>query len=295
MAAYLCVAPWLIGFLALQAGPMLLSLGLSFTDYAVLKPDATRFVGIENYRHALLEDSSLRTALRVTVYYAVLAVVLDLVVGLGLALLLNHRRLPCKTFFRSAIYLPSLLPGVAVGVLWLWIFQPQAGLANVLLRAVGLPPSQWVYSTQTVIPSLALMSMWTVGRSVLVFLAALQGLPAELLEAAALDGAGRIERLRAITLPLITPAILLNLVLDVIANLQLFTQAFVVTRGGPAEASLVYVLYLYRVAFEEFRMGYASALAWLLLLLLVGVTLLIFRSSSRWVYYEGDVRTAGRA
>ncbi len=285
IVAYGFISPWLIGFVGLTLGPMLASLILSFTDYNLVTTASTSFVGDDNYRRALLDDPLVLQSLRVTSYYATLAVALDLVVGLCLALLLNTGFRAIGAI-RTIYYLPAAVSGVAVSLLWLWIFQPSGGLANGLLDLVGLPGINWVYSTTWVIPAFVLMSLWGVGRSAFIYLAILQRIPTNLYEAAAVDGAGPLRRLFRITVPLVTPAILLNLVLGIIGNFQTFTQAFVISEGGPANASLFYTLYLYRNAFRYFRIGYASALAWILFALLLTVTLLVFRSSRRWVYYE---------
>jgi len=284
-AAYLFVSPWIIGFVGLTLGPMLASLALSFTDYNLVTTAGTSFVGTSNYREALLDDPLVIASVKVTTYYALLAVVLDLVVGLALALMLNTGLRTIGTI-RTIYYLPAAVSGVAVSLLWLWIFQPSGGLANGLLDLVGLPEIDWVYSTTWVIPAFVLMSLWGVGRSAFIYLAILQRIPTNLYEAAAMDGAKPMRRLFRITVPLVTPAIFLNLILGLIGNFQTFTQAFVISEGGPANASLFYTLYLYRNAFRYFRVGYASALAWLLFALLLGLTLLIFRSARHWVYYE---------
>lgn len=285
LAAYGLVSPWLIGFLLLSLGPMVASAVLSFTDYDLLNFGATEAVGLENYREAFTGDPIFWQSLRVTAYYAVLAVALDLVVGLALAMVLNTGFRGVR-FLRTVYYLPAVISGVAVALLWLWIFQPSNGLANEILGLFGLPPIRWVYSSTWVIPSFVLMSLWGVGRSAFIYLAILQQIPTNLYEAAAVDGAGALSRFRRITLPLVTPAIFLNLVLGVIGNFQIFTQAFVISEGGPGTSSLFYVLYLYRNAFSYFRVGYASALAWILFLILLALTVVTFASSSRWVYYE---------
>lgn len=285
LAAYGFISPWAIGFVGLTLGPMLASLALSFTDYNLVTTAQTAFVGTGNYREALFDDPLVIHSLGVTAYYATLAVALDLVVGLALALLLNTGFRAIGAI-RTIYYLPAAVSGVAVSLLWLWIFQPSGGLANGLLALVGLPGSDWVYSTTWVVPAFVLMSLWGVGRSAFIYLAILQRIPTNLYEAATVDGAGPLRRLFRITLPLVTPAIFLNLVLGVIGNFQTFTQAFVISEGGPANASLFYTLYLYRNAFRYFRVGYASALAWILFALLLTLTLLVFGSARRWVYYE---------
>lgn len=290
VAAYAFLSPWVLGFAAFTAGPMLVSLVLSFTDYRVLDPGSTAWVGAQNYRRAL-DDPTLAHSLRVTLLYAALAVPTDLALGLTLALAVNVRA-RAMGVLRTAIFLPVMIAGaaggsVAVALLWLWLFQPRFGLLNHLLSLVGLPPQLWVYSPRLVVPSLALMSLWGVGRSMLIYLAALQRLPTDVVWAAHLDGAGPWRRFARVTLPLISPALFFNLVLDLIYALQTFTQAYVVTDGGPGDASLFYMLYLYRNAFTYFDMGYASALAWLLFALTLVLTVAVFRSARSWVFYEG--------
>ncbi|CAN5294583.1 sugar ABC transporter permease [soil metagenome] len=292
LAAYGFLSPCAIGFVGLTLGPMVASLVLSFTDYNLVDSGGTDWVGLDNYRRALTDDPLVLQSLKVTTYYATMAVALDLVVGLLLALLLNAG-FRAVGVIRTIYYLPAAISGVAVSLLWLWIFQPSSGLANALLGLVGLPGTRWVYSTTWVIPAFVLMSLWGVGRSAFIYLAILQRIPTNLYYAAAVDGAGAFTRFFRITLPLVTPAILLNLVLGVIGNFQTFTQAFVISEGGPANASLFYTLYLYRNAFRYFRVGYASALAWILFALLLGLTLVAFRSARHWVYYEAG-REGGR-
>lgn len=269
---------------------MLLSLVVSFTDYPVLHPADTHFVGLDNYRTAL-HDSTLSHSATVTILYVAMAVPADLVVGLILAVILNVRAKGVG-LFRTVFFLPVMIAGsggasVAVGLLWLWLFQPRYGLLNYLLSVVHLPPQLWIYSTRTVVPSLALISLWGVGRSMLIYLAGLQGLPSEVLWAAQLDGASAWRRFWRVTLPLLSPTIFFNLILDLIFALQTFTQAYVVTQGGPGDSSLFYMLYLYRNAFSYFRMGYASALAWLLFAFTLLLTGILFRTARSWVFYEG--------
>lgn len=286
IAAYGFISPWLIGFVGLTAIPMLASLVLSFTDLRLLRPDEARWVGLENYAQALGDDPLVWQSLTVTAYYTVLSVALELFVGLGLALILNVASRGIG-LVRTIYYLPAVLSGVSVSLLWLLIFQPNGGLANAVLGLVGLSPLGWVYSTTWVIPAFVLMSLWGVGRAAFIYLAIIQRIPTNLYDAAAVDGAGALRRFIRITLPLTTPAIFINLVLAVIGKFQIFTEGFVITEGGPGVSSLFFVLYLYRNAFRYFEIGYASALAWILFALLIGLTLLVFWSARRWVYYEG--------
>lgn len=287
LAAYAFVSPWAIGFLFLTLGPMAASLALSFTDYNLLAAGTTRWVGVANYREAFTDDPLVWHSFRVTAYYASLAVALDVVVGLALALVLNTG-FRAIGILRTIYYLPAVISGVAVSLLWLWIFQPRTGLANALLELVGLDGIGWVYSRTWVVPAFVIMSLWGVGRSAFIYLAILQRIPTNLYEAAAVDGASALLKLTRITLPLVTPAIFINLILGMIGHFQIFTQAFVISEGGPSNASLFFILYLYRNAFTYFRMGYASALAWILFAILLALTLLVFRSGTRWVHYEGE-------
>lgn len=294
LAAYAFLSSWTLGFLAFTAGPMLVSLALSFSDYPILHPSQTQYVGLANYDRAL-NDPVLAHSILVTLLFVALSVPADLVLGLVLAMVLNTKARGVGVF-RTVFLLPVMIAGtggasVAVALLFLWLFQPQFGLLNYLLGLVNVPPQLWVASSREVVPALALMSLWGVGRSMLIYLAALQGVSTDILSAAEIDGASASRCFWAITLPLISPAILFNLVLDLIGALQTFTQAYVVTAGGPGDSSLFYLLYLYRNAFTYFQMGYASALAWLLFAFTMLVTALLFRSARFWVFYGGSARS----
>jgi len=286
-AGFLLISPWIIGFLAFTAGPMVVSLLLSFTQCDILSPPL--FVGFTNFRQ-LVEDPLFWRALFNTFIYAILNVPLALAGSLSLALILN-KRVPGLTVFRTVFYLPELIPVVATSIIWSWMLNTHFGIINYLLLGLGLPTVPWLESTRWALPSLVLMSLWTIGGSrMLIFLAGLQGVPEELQEAAALDGASPWKRLWHITLPLLSPVIFFNFLLAVIGSAQVFTPAYVVTNGGPANSTLVYMLYLFRNAFQYFRMGYASAMAWLLLMCLLLFTTLQFRVMRGWVHYEGEVR-----
>ena len=289
LAAYGLISPWAIGFVGLTVGPMIASLVMSLTDYGLINPEAARFVGVDNYQEALTGDPLVWQALKVTTYYVVLSVALELVLGFALAVLLNVG-LRGIGIVRTVYYLPAVVAGVAVSLLWLLIFQPSSGLANAVLDLFGIDGVNWVYSTTWVIPAFVLMSVWGVGRAAFIYLAILQRIPTNLYEAATVDGVGSFGRFLRITLPLATPAIFLNLVLALIGKFQIFTEAFVISEGGPGASSLFYVLYLYRVAFRYFRVGYASALAWLLFSFLLVLTAVAFRTSRHWVYYEAERR-----
>ena len=278
------VAPALLGFLLWQLGPILGSFGIAFTNWTVA--NTPRFVGLSNFERMFLHDPLFYQSLSITVVYAVASVSLSLLFALALALLLNQK-IRGRTFFRTIFYLPSTLPAIASSVLWLWLFNPDFGLLNAVLVAVGLPKQQWIYDEATVLPSLVLMNLWTVGPLMVIFLAGLQSIPRYLYEAVEIDGGNSWHKLRHITLPLLTPTILFNLILSIIETGQAFTQPYIMTQGGPNNASLLYVLYLYRKAFQEYEMGYASALAWVLFVLLATVSFLVLRTSRRWVFYAG--------
>jgi multiple sugar transport system permease protein len=284
---YLLISPWLLGLLLFVVGPMLASLGISFTRWDLLSP--ARFVGLENYEKMFTRDPLFWQSLKVTAVYTAVYVPLELAGGLFLAMLMNQK-IRGLSFFRTAYYLPSVLPAIAFIVVWMWILHPDVGLVNTLLSYVGIQGPRWLADPHWSLPALLMMSLWGLGRSMVIYLASLQGIPQHLYEAAAIDGAGRWQSFRKITLPLLTPTIFFNLVLSIISTFQTFTSAFVATNGGPLDSTLFYVLYLYRQAFQYFSMGYASALAWVLFLIILVLTLLIVRTSDRWVYYEGERR-----
>jgi len=239
----------------------------------------------------LTRDRLFWQALKVTAVYTAAYVPLEMVGGLALALVMNQE-LKGIGIFRTIYYLPSVLPGVAFVVLWMWILHPEAGLLNTLLSYVGVDGPRWLADPDWALPALVLMSTWGLGRSMVIYLASLRGIPSQLYEAAAIDGAGRWQSFRHVTLPLLTPTLFFNLVLSVISTFQTFTSAYVSTDGGPLNATLFYVLYIFRQAFDPryFNMGYAAALSWVLFLIILVLTLLIVRSSEAWVYYEGERR-----
>jgi multiple sugar transport system permease protein len=281
---YLLISPWLVGFLLFVLGPMLASLFISFTKWDLLSP--ARFVGLQNYEKMFTRDPLFWQSIKVTAIYTSIYVPMELAGGLILALLMNQK-LRFVGVFRTIYYLPSILPGVAFVVLWMWILHPDVGLINTLLSYIGIDGPRWLADPGWALPALLMMSLWGLGRSMVIYLASLQGIPRHLYEAAAIDGANAWHSFWRITLPMLTPTIFFNLVLSVISTFQTFTSAFVATDGGPLDSTLFYVLYLFRQAFQYFNMGYASALAWILFLLILILTLLIIRSSGHWVYYEG--------
>lgn len=284
---FLCISPWLIGFLVFLAFPILFSLYLSFTTYDYVS--APKFAGLANYRRALRQDPLFWHSLAVTFKFAALALPLDLVFSFSVALLLNLKGRGMNVY-RTIYYLPAVLPLVAVSILWIWIFNPQYGILNWGLSLLGIEGPAWLYDPDWALFALVIMSLWGTGRAVIIYLAGLQNINPELYDAARADGAGIMASFRHITVPMMTPVIFFNLIMGVIGAFQVFVQAFIMTEGGPARATYFYMLYLYNNAFQFFKAGYASALAWLLFVIILFFTLLILRSSSAWVYYEGELR-----
>lgn len=287
LAFHLFTAPWAIGFLVFTLGPMVASLLLSFTEYNISKPPM--WVGLGQYHKALFEDDAFWISLKVTFVYSVTSIPLHLIFGLVIAMLLNSE-IPAVSVWRTLYYLPSVLSGVAVAVLWMLVFHPTQGILNTLLAIVGIQGPQWLFDKNWALPALVIMSMWGVGGSMIIYLSSLQGIPTTLYEAATIDGATSWRKFWSITLPMITPVIFFNLVMGIIGALQSFTNAFVMTEGGPQNATLFYGLRLYYAAFRDVRMGYASMLAWVLFIIILALTATVVRSSSFWVYYEGAVR-----
>ncbi|MBP8637561.1 MAG: sugar ABC transporter permease [Dictyoglomi bacterium] len=284
---YLFISPWLIGFLLFMAGPMIASLYLSLTQYNMVS--IPQWVGLKNYID-LAKDPLFWQSLKVTIIYSIFSVPLGIITSLILAILLNQK-IRGLAWFRTIFYIPSVISGVAVSLLWMWIFNPEFGILNYLLwKIFKIQGPAWLFDEFWVLPALIIMSLWGIGGSIVIYLAGLQGIPTELYEAAEIDGASSWNKFLRITLPLITPVIFFNLITGVIGSLQVFTQGYVMTGGGPHYASLFYVLYLYQEAFQLYNMGYASALAWILFLIILLLTVIIFKSSSLWVYYEGTGR-----
>ena len=300
LTGYLFASPWLVGFFGLMLGPMIVSFCLAFIQWDGISVDTIQWVGLGNFRRALTSDEDVWTALWNTAYYSFSSVPLGLTIALGLALLLNQP-LRGAAIFRTIFYMPAVIGGVATIMMWLWVFNPDYGLLNTALRAgcrvlaaLGVEGAlrwelpNWILSDRWSKPSLILMSLWGMGASMLIFLAALQNVPEALYEAAELDGAGTWRRFLHVTVPQISPAIFFNLVMGIIGSFQVFAQAFLMTNGGPNKSTLFYVLYLYNKAFRDFEIGYASALAWILFVIIMAFTLLVLRSGKLWVYYEGE-------
>jgi multiple sugar transport system permease protein len=283
LRGYLFASPWLVGFFLFTGGPMVASFWLSFTRYDVTSE--MRWIGLNNYIK-LFQDSLISLSLYNTAYYSFLAIPLGIIVALFFALLLNQN-LPGMRAMRTIYYLPSITSGVAVSLLWLWVLDPRFGLVNGFLEFIGISGPSWLQSPSWSKPALILMSVWSTGTVILIFLAGLQGVPSHLYDAAAVDGANSWHKFRFVTVPMLTPTIFFNLVMGIIGSFQIFTQVYVMTEGGPNNSTLFYMLYLYRQAFTYVSMGYASAMAWLLFLVILLLTVVVLRSSPMWVYYEG--------
>lgn len=284
LTGYAFISPWLAGFLCLSAGPLVASMLLSFCSYEVLSPPL--WIGMDNYRELFLSDPLFWKSLDNTLIYALGSLPLGLALALLLALLLNQN-VPGIGVFRTLFFLPSLVPIVATCVLWSWILSPHSGLLNQFLSLAGIRGPLWLQSESWSKPALILMALWGVGGAMIIFLAGLRNIPHQLYEAARIDGANTLRQLRHITLPMLSATTFFNLVVGAIAVLQLFTQVYVMTNGGPVDSTLFYTLYLFKNAFEYLRMGYASAMAWILFFLILALTALQFAFAKRWVYYEG--------
>jgi multiple sugar transport system permease protein len=284
---YLGISPWLIGFLAFTVGPLIASFYLSFTDWQITVPP--RWVGLDNYIRIFTRDPDFYQSLKVTFTYVALSLPLNLLAGLGLSLLLNQN-VPGIRVFRTLFYLPVVLSGVSVALMWMWLLNPEYGVVNTLLALVGIQGPNWFWSLEWALPSVVLMSLWRVGGGAIIYLAGLQNIPPHLYEAADIDGAGVWAKLLHVTLPMLSPTIFFQLVMELIDAFQVFTAVYVITGGGPARSTLFYMFFMFRTAFEDFDMGYASALAWIMAVIIMSFTALVFRSSPMWVYYESEGR-----
>jgi len=282
VAGWLFISPWVLGFLLFSALPIGLSIYYGFTNFNIYQPP--RWIGLANYR-TLMVDPLFWKALYNTAYYTFLSVPLMMTLSLLLAILLNSK-LPGMRIFRTIFFLPAVLSGVGVALLWLWIFNPDYGLINLLLGYVGIEGPLWLYAPEWAKPAMVIMSLWGLGGVMVINLAGLQNIPPELYEAARIDGAGTWAQFRYVTLPMLSPTLFFNFITLTIGSFQVFTQAYVMTDGGPVNSTLFYVFYLFRTAFESLRMGYASAMAWILFFVIVGVSLFQILVSRRLVYYE---------
>jgi len=279
---YIFISPFILGFLFWFLAPALTAVWLTFQEWNLLSPP--KYVGMANLQY-LVNDDLFWQSLKVTTTYTLVYVPLNLVLGFLLALLLNTK-VRGIALFRTIYYIPSIVPAVANAVLWAWIFNTEFGLLNAGLHAFGIGKVKWLQRPEWALPALILMALWGFGGSMVIYLAGLQGIPESFYEAAELDGAGRWAKLRYITVPLMSPVIFFNLIIGIIGSFQVFTPARLITNGGPQNATLAYVLYLYRTSFENLKMGYAAALAWVLFIVIALLTIFVFRYLGDRVYYE---------
>lgn len=283
LVAYTFIAPWIIGFIVFTGGPIIASLVLSFFKWKIITPP--NYIGFDNYIEMFIEDEWFRVSIGVTVKYLLLYVPLAQLLALLLAVLLNQK-VRLLGFWRTIFYLPAVVSGVAGSVLWMWMYHNELGIVNNLLLGVGVEGRNWLYDTDTVLGALVIKSLWNVGVPMVVYLAALQGMPQTLYEAAEIDGAGEWSKFYSITLPMLSPAIFFNLVIGVISGIQTFAEPYVMTKGGPENATLFLGLYLYQSAFSFLNMGYASAMAWSMFVIIFVLTLAQFKLAGRWVHYD---------
>jgi multiple sugar transport system permease protein len=280
----LFISPWLLGFLAFTVGPFFSSVYLSFNTYDLVH--APKWVGPKNYTTLLQKDPLFWSSMGVTVKYAVVSVPLGILVGVGLALLLNTK-VRGQAVFRTIFFMPSIVPTVANAVVFMWILNPEIGLINGLLGMLNITGPSWLTDPHWALWSLVFMSLWGVGNSMVIYLAGLQDIPAHLYEAATVDGANAFQRMSRITLPLLTPVIFFNLIMGIIGSFQYFTEAYVMTKGGPDGSTSFYALYLFQRAWTYLDMGYACAMAWIVFVIVMVLTVIVFRSRRRWVHFGG--------
>lgn len=280
--------PAILGFLIFALGPFMASFILGLTKWKI--GAMPHFVGLGNYKHMVSQDPVFWKSLGVTLYYSLLAVPISMLLAFLIALLLNQK-VRGLSIFRTIFYLPYVVPSVSSIMLWMWMFNPTYGLLNGILSGLGLPTSQWIYSPTMAIPSMALMSIWALGNTVVIFLAGRQGVPAHLYDSVEVDGGGAWSKLLHVTIPSMTPTILFNLILSIIGTFQTFNQAYLMTQGGPNYSTQFFVYDIFQYAFQFGDMGYACALSWVLFILIMILSVVVFKTSGKWVYYEGGDAT----
>jgi len=285
LIGYLFIAPWLLGFLAFFAGPIVASLVLSFTKWDIVSPP--HWVGLRNYYWIFTHDTDFYQAVKVTLKYSATYLPLEIVMGVAVAMAMNLKARGIGVF-RTLFYLPYVVPAVASVLVWVWILNPHFGLLDTLLKFIGIGGPNWFGDPAYALWGIVMISLWTIGGSAIIYLAGLQNIPPQLYEAAEIDGANGWQQFWHVTIPMLTPTLFFKLVLGLIGTFQTFTSAFVATKGGPMESTLFYMLYIYNKAFVSLKMGYGSALAWILTLIILVVTLAVFKSSPYWVHYEAE-------
>ena len=283
-AGWLFAAPAIIGFVVLTLLPMIFSLYWSMTDFNVFR-SVTNFIGLDNYRN-MFGSSELyfKDALKATGYYSILNVPASILFSFSVALMLSSS-IRGRGIFRSIFYLPSIIPAVASCMVWVWLLNQQYGLINTVLKAVGITPPGWIWDKKTVIPTLVMINLWSTGGTMVIFLAGIMSIPKVYYEALVMDGGNAFHKLIYITVPMVTPTIFFNSIMAIIGSLQVFPQGYIMTEGGPGNSSLFYVYYIYREGFQNANMGYACALAWLLFLVILVLTMIVLKTQNKWVYY----------
>ncbi|NRS18744.1 sugar ABC transporter permease [Brevibacillus sp. HB1.4B] len=290
LTPYLFILPWILGFLAFTLGPMLFSLVMSFFDWPVV--GEVTFVGLDNYVNMFTDDPLFWQSLWITIKFALLFVPLNLFIALFLAMMLNQK-VKGSGFFRTVFYLPSVISGVALAMIWAWVYDGEYGIFNYLLSLVGITGPDWLNDTTWALIAMVIASLWGQGSMVLIFLAGLKSIPESLYEAASIDGAGAVQKFFRITLPMVSPTILFNLIMTIISAFQQLSLALLLTGGGPLQSTYFYAMYAYDNAFKYFKMGYASANSWFMFAIILVLTFIVFKTSGKWVYYEGDNRKGG--
>lgn len=285
LAGYFFIAPWLLGFTIFVAGPLVASLGLSFTRWNIV--GAPRWIGLQNYQTIFTRDPAFVQALKVTFQYAAIYLPLATIFALAVAVALDVK-VRGVGIFRTLFYLPYVAPSIAATLVWVWVLNSRYGLVNTLLGMIGIQGPNWFNDPKTALYGIVMISLWGLGGSAVIYLAGLQNIPQHLYEAARVDGANGWQQFRHVTLPMLSPIIFYQVVIGLIGVFQTFTSAYVATQGGPLQSTYFYMLHIYNKAWVSLRMGYASALAWILALIILLVTLLVFRSSPLWVHYEAE-------
>ncbi|WP_028544520.1 carbohydrate ABC transporter permease [Paenibacillus taiwanensis] len=284
---YLFIMPWIIGFIAFTLGPLIFSLIISFYDWPIVGEKT--FVGLANFKEMFTDDPLFYTSLEVTVKFAILFVPLNIIIALLLAMLLN-KNVKGSGLFRTAFYLPSVISGVALAMIWAWVYDGEYGILNYFLSLVGIEGPNWLNDPTWAPIAMVIASLWGQGTMMLIFLAGLKNIPKDLYEASAIDGAGKVAQFFKITVPMLSPTILFNLITTIISAFQQLTLALVLTGGGPLHSTYFYAMYMYENAFKFSKMGYASANAWFMFIVVLLLTMMVFKSSSAWVYYEGEMK-----
>ncbi|MET3290178.1 sugar ABC transporter permease [Brevibacillus fluminis] len=290
LTPFLFLLPWLFGFVVFTFGPMVFSLVISFFDWPII--GEARFVGWDNYVSMFTDDPLFWQSLWITFKFALLFVPLNLIVALLLALLLNQK-VRFTGFFRSVFYLPSVISLVSLSMIWSWVYHGEFGILNYLLSLVGIEGPDWLNSEKWALVAMVIASLWGQGSMVLIFLAGLKGIPSDLYEAASIDGAGAVAQFFRITIPLLSPTILFNLITTIIGAFQTLVLAMTLTGGGPLQSTYFYAMYAYDNAFKYFKMGYSAANSWFMFLIILVLTLLVFKSSALWVFYESEMKKEG--